>query len=60
MIKQANVIGVNMVMFEKPGRNDPYDILASKAIKNDLEDAGITLTDVNQPYAGYIYGDPRA
>ena len=46
-----------MVKFEKPGKNEPYEIMASKAIKGALEDAGITLADVNQAYASYVYGD---
>lgn len=46
MTNQVNVIGVNMVKFEKPGRNEPYEIMASKAIKGALNDAGIDLSDV--------------
>jgi sterol carrier protein 2 len=57
MTNHAKVIGVNMVKFEKPGKNEPYEIMASKAIKGALEDAGITLADVNQAYASYVYGD---
>lgn len=57
MGRQANVIGVSMVKFEKPGRNEPYEIMASKAIRGALADAGIDLTDVNQAYASYVYGD---
>ncbi|WP_042355636.1 lipid-transfer protein [Bacillus rubiinfantis] len=53
----ANVIGVNMVKFEKPGKNEPYEIMASKAIKGALKDAGIALANVNQVYASYVYGD---
>jgi len=57
MGRQANVIGVSMVKFAKPGRNEPYEIMASKAIRGALSDAGIDLTDVNQAYASYVYGD---
>ncbi|MGN7398011.1 lipid-transfer protein [Peribacillus frigoritolerans] len=57
MRNQANVIGVNMVKFEKPGRNEPYEIMAEEAIKGSLEDAGIPLSDVQQAYASYVYGD---
>lgn len=57
MTSQANVIGVSMVKFEKPGRNEPYEIMASKAITGALDDAGIHLSDVEQAYASYVYGD---
>lgn len=57
MTSQANVIGVNMVKFEKPGKNEPYEKMASKAITGALADAGITLSDVEQAYASYVYGD---
>ena len=56
-MSQANVIGVSMVKFEKPGRNEPYEIMASKAITGALADAGIALSDVEQAYASYVYGD---
>lgn len=46
-----------MVKFEKPGKNEPYEIMASKAIAGALSDAGINLSDVDQAYASYIYGD---
>jgi len=54
---QANIIGVSMVKFEKPGKHEPYEIMASKAIKGALSDAGITLSDIEQAYASYVYGD---
>ncbi|ETI68830.1 lipid-transfer protein [Neobacillus vireti] len=57
MTNQVNVAGVNMVKFEKPGRNEPYEIMASKAIKGALNDAGIDLSEVQQAYASYVYGD---
>lgn len=57
MMSQANIIGVNMVKFEKPGKNEPYEIMAAKAIKGALKDAGIDLSDIEQAYASYVYGD---
>ncbi|MHA6260460.1 lipid-transfer protein [Sporosarcina sp. CAU 1771] len=53
----ANVLGVNMVKFTKPGLNEPYEIMAAKAVKGALEDAGIGYQDVQQAYASYVYGD---
>ncbi|UPM55227.1 lipid-transfer protein [Gottfriedia acidiceleris] len=57
MSKKAKVIGVNMVPFTKPGMNEPYEIMASKAVIGALEDAGIDFFDIQQAYAGYVYGD---
>lgn len=57
MTNQANVIGVSMVKFEKPGRNKPYEIMAAKAITGALSDAGIKLSEVQQAYSSYVYGD---
>ncbi len=57
MPKHANIIGVSMVKFEKPGKNEPYEIMAANAIKGALKDGGISYTDVEQAYASYVYGD---
>lgn len=57
MTSHANVIGVSMVKFDKPGKNDPYEIMAQKAITGALKDAGIVLSQVDQAYASYVYGD---
>ncbi|MEH7251834.1 lipid-transfer protein [Neobacillus niacini] len=57
MTSQANVIGVSMVKFEKPGKNEPYEIMASEAITGALKDAGIDLSQVDQAYASFVYGD---
>lgn len=57
MTTHANVIGVSMVKFQKPGKNEPYELMASKAISGALYDAGIHLADVEQAYASYVYGD---
>ena len=57
MTKYANIIGVSMVKFEKPGKNEPYEIMAANAINGALTDAGISYSDVEQAYASYVYGD---
>lgn len=57
MSHSAKVIGVNMVKFVKPGAQEPYEIMAAKAIKGALQDAGIDYKEIEQAYAGYIYGD---
>ena len=57
MARKANVIGVGMVKFAKPGASDPYDVMAKGAIETALQDAGVEYKDVEQAYAGYVYGD---
>lgn len=54
---KAKVIGVNMVKFAKPGAHEPYEVMGAKAIQGALEDAGITYDQVQQAFAGYVYGD---
>jgi sterol carrier protein 2 len=57
MSENAYVAGVNMVKFCKPGSHDPYRVMASKAIKGALQDAGIDYSEVQQAFGAYIYGD---
>ncbi|MGE5703344.1 MAG: lipid-transfer protein [Clostridia bacterium] len=57
MSTKAKVIGVNMVKFSKPGANEPYEVMAAKAVKGALEDAGIDYSEIEQAYASYVYGD---
>ncbi|MEM1033708.1 MAG: lipid-transfer protein [Myxococcota bacterium] len=51
------VLGVGMVPFGKPGKSDPYDVMATGAGRRALEDAGIDYRDVGQGFAGYVFGD---
>jgi sterol carrier protein 2 len=53
----VHVLGVGMVPFAKPGANDPYDVMGETAAKAALADAGIGYEQVQQAYAGYVYGD---
>lgn len=57
MSNKARVIGVGMVKFVKPGTQEPYEIMAAKAIRSALQDAAIEYEHIQQAYAGYIYGD---
>jgi sterol carrier protein 2 len=57
MGKKARIIGVNMVKFSKPGAHEPYEVMASKAVKGALKDAGIDYAEIQQTYASYVYGD---
>lgn len=56
-LNNIQVIGVGMVPFAKPGKHEPYEIMAGKAIRNALADAGIGYEEVQQAYASYVYGD---
>jgi len=51
------VAGVGMTPFTKPGTNEPYPRMAAKAVQTALQDAGLNYADVEQAYAGYVYGD---
>ncbi|KAF2392019.1 hypothetical protein FX983_06504 [Pseudomonas frederiksbergensis] len=53
----VRIAGVGMVKFCKPGTQEPYRIMATKAVKAALEDAGIDYRLVQQAYASYVYGD---
>ncbi|ATE65497.1 thiolase C-terminal domain-containing protein [Rhizorhabdus dicambivorans] len=53
----AVVAGVDMTKFVKPGMQEPYRVMASRAIKGAIEEAGIDPTLIQQAYGSYIYGD---
>lgn len=57
MATNIQVIGVGMVKFAKPGAHEPYEIMASKAIRAALADAGIDYGKIQQAYASYVFGD---
>ena len=58
MGRKVFVIGVGMTKFEKPGSKEwDYPDMASEAGTKALEDAGITIRDVEQAAVGYCYGD---
>ena len=57
MGNKVNVIGVGMTKFAKPGASEEYNVMAAKAIRAALEDAKVSFDQVEQAYAGYVYGD---
>ncbi|HVV83574.1 MAG TPA: lipid-transfer protein [Kofleriaceae bacterium] len=57
MTRKINVIGVGMVPFAKPGKSEEYNVMAAKAGKAALADAGIPYDQVEQAYAGYVFGE---
>ncbi|EYF08739.1 lipid-transfer protein [Chondromyces apiculatus] len=57
MGRRVNVIGVGMVKFQKPGASDDYNVMAANAARTALKDAGVAYEDIEEAYAGYVYGD---
>jgi acetyl-CoA acetyltransferase len=57
MTRKANIIGVGMVPFAKPGKSEEYNVMASKAARAALADAGVEFSAIEQAYAGYVFGD---
>ncbi len=57
MSRKAFVTGVGMTPFTKPGVGPAYDVLGAEAARKALVDAGLAYTEVQQAYAGYVYGD---
>ncbi|WP_447752352.1 lipid-transfer protein [Sphingopyxis fribergensis] len=56
----VRVAGVGMIPFTKPGQSEDWDVMAEKAIRLALADAGIDYSLIQQAYAGYVYGDSTA
>jgi sterol carrier protein 2 len=56
----ARVAGVGMIPFTKPGQSEDWDVMAEKAIRLALADAGVGYDQIQQAYAGYVYGDSTA
>lgn len=46
-----------MIPFTKPGASEDFDVMGVKAASDALKDAGIAIEEVQQAYAGYVYGD---
>lgn len=57
MTGSSRVVGVGMVPFTTPSRSMPYDVMAAGYIARAIQDSGIDYSDVQQAYAGYVYGD---
>src|SRR2546423_4761407 len=55
------VIGVGMTKFEKPGSREwDYPDMAREAGTGALKDAGVSFADVEEAFAGYVFGDSCA
>jgi acetyl-CoA acetyltransferase len=57
MKRRVNVIGVGMTKFAQPGASEEYHVMANKAGRAALADAGVPYDQIEQVYAGYVYGD---
>ncbi|MBB6125309.1 thiolase C-terminal domain-containing protein [Sphingobium subterraneum] len=57
---KARVAGVGMIPFKKPGQCEDWDVMAEKATRLALEDAGLSYDQIQQAYVGYVYGDSTA
>src|SRR5436190_14608129 len=57
MTRRVNVIGVGMTKFAKPGASEDYNVMATKAARAAIEDAGVSYAEIEQAFAGYVYGD---
>ena len=54
MTGKAYVVGVGMVPFQKPGKSESYDVMATAATRSALADAGLDYEKVQQAYVGYV------
>ncbi len=57
MSHKVYIAGVGMIPFRKPGASETYDAMGAGAVRQALEDAGLAYNDMQQAYAGYVYGD---
>lgn len=57
MSDKVCVVGVGMVPFAKPGASASYIDMGAGAARAALADAGLRYDDIEQAYAGYVYGD---
>ncbi|MEJ6010805.1 lipid-transfer protein [Novosphingobium aquae] len=60
MANEVRVAGVGMIPFTKPGASEDWDVMAEKAARMALQDAGIDYGKIQQAYVGYVYGDSTA
>jgi len=60
MTNEVRVAGVGMIPFTKPGQSEDWDVMAEKAVRVALADAGLEYDQIQQAFAGYVYGDSTA
>jgi acetyl-CoA acetyltransferase len=57
--RKVYIAGVGCTAFEKPRNRRDYPEIAVEAATKALLDAGLTYDQVEQAYAGYVYGVSR-
>jgi len=57
MDAQVLIAGVGMVPFRRPGKSDPYDVMAEGAVRAALADARLDYDLVDQAFAGFVLAD---
>lgn len=57
MSQEVLIAGVGMVPFARPGKSEPYDVMAEKAVRAALADAGVEFGQIDQAFASFVYGD---
>ncbi|MEV6275876.1 lipid-transfer protein [Nocardia sp. NPDC051832] len=57
MKNRVVVAGVGMIPFTTPSRTETYDVMGTEAARKALADAGLEYSEIQQAYAGYVYGD---
>jgi len=60
MNPEVLIAGVGMVPFRRPGRSDPYDVMAEAAVRAALADARLDYELVDQAFAGFVLADSCA
>ena len=60
MTIRTRVAGVGMIPFAKPGQSEDWDVMAEKAVRLALKDAGLSYDQIQQAYVGYVYADSTA
>ncbi len=60
MTERVIVAGVGMAPFTRPSERVTYPEMGGEAVRSALADAGLDYADVQQAYAGFVYGDSTA
>ena len=56
-IGAPSTLAIGMTPFVKPGDSPSYAEMGADAVRGALADAGLGFEQVQQAYAGYVYGD---
>src|SRR5882757_2812697 len=56
MSRTVHVVGVGMVPFTKPRETLGYGVMGERAAREALRHSGVGYDQVQQAYAGWVYG----